>query len=295
MSPALLTAATITNATEYLRQRWNRLPKFGIILGTGASEIAAAIDTEVRIPYSDIPNFPRSTATGHVGQWVLGTLAGQPVIAMQGRFHLYEGYSVERATLPIHVMQRMGVSVLFVSNAAGGLNPKFLSGEIMLIDSHIDLMCCPSLPVRHAMEPTAMQAATSLTAAEQNILRQRPLQRTDCYDLGLMELAMACARRENFIVHRGVYAGMLGPNYETRAEYRFLRKIGADVAGMSTVPEVVIAAQYAMRVLGFSIVANVAKPDVLAKTSGEEVIADAAVAAPHLLAMVRAVIEQEGD
>ncbi len=187
---------------------------------------------------------------------------------MEGRFHLYEGYDVDKATLAVHTMQRLGVEILFVSNASGGINPKFASGEIMLIESHIDFM------FRSTPQMTAPTSAG------------RPTLRSDAYDNELIEQAKSCARKNGFPIHQGVYASMLGPNYETRAEYRFLRRVGADVAGMSTVPEVAVAGRYGMRVLGMSIITNVAKPDVLEATSGQEVIDAAVVAAPHLKAIV---------
>ena len=258
----------IETATKFLRDRWNRSPRFGVILGTGAGELAEAIEAEEKIPYGDIPHFAASTATGHKGQFVCGKLAGADVIAMEGRFHLYEGYPVDQATLPVHLMHAMGVEILFVSNASGGINPRFRSGQIMLIESHIDLMFRSTI---------AMAPATC---------NERPLMLSDCYDRQLMQDARETAMNERFEIQQGVYAAMLGPNYETRAEYRMLRTIGADVAGMSTVPEVAVAGKYGMRVLGMSIVSNVANPDDLAETSGQEVIDAASIAAPQLKAIV---------
>ena len=257
-------------AVDSIRQVWDATPRFAVILGTGAGHLASEIQAECEISYGNIPHFPRSTALGHVGRLVCGKLAGQPVVAMQGRFHLYEGYAIDVATLPIHVFHRLGVQTLFVSNAAGGINPKFSSGDIMLINSHLDFMFRTS--------PNLLPAG--------DFAAPRCLMRSDGYDMGLIQQALACGRRHGFAIHQGVYAAMLGPNYETRAEYRFLRRIGADVAGMSTVPEVTAATRYGMRVLGLSIVTNVAKPDVLEPTSGEEVINAAEVAAPRLSQIV---------
>lgn len=264
----------IEEAVAFVRQRWDRTPRFGIILGTGAGKLAEEIAADIEITYEDIPNFPRSTAIGHKGQFVCGSLAGNDVIAMQGRFHLYEGWSANLSTIAVHVMQRLGVEILFVSNASGGINPKFASGQIMVIESHIDFM------YRSTLE---MNAPVS---------ESRPTLRSDAYDRKLIEQAFSCARRNQFPIHRGVYAAMLGPNYETRAEYRFLKRIGADVAGMSTVPEVTVAGRYGMRVLGMSIISNVAKPDVLEETSGQEVIDAAALAAPNLSKIVLDIIKQ---
>ena len=260
--------STINQSAQFVRDRWNKSPRFGIILGTGAGKLAQEIRAEEEIPYGEVPNFPQSTALGHKGQFVCGQLAGQDVIAMEGRFHLYEGYDVDKATLAVHTMQRLGVEILFVSNASGGINPKFASGQIMLIQSHLDFM---------------FRSTPQMTAPTSG---DRPTLLSDAYDRELINQARACARENGFPIHQGVYAAMLGPNYETRAEYRFLRRIGADVAGMSTVPEVAVAGRYGMRVLGMSIITNVAKPDVLEATSGQEVIDAAVVAAPHLKAIV---------
>ena len=263
----------ITQAVDSIATRWDESPRFGIVLGTGAGIVAEHIEAEATLPYGSIANFPVSTATGHKGNLVCGTLDGIKVVAMQGRFHLYEGYDVDLATLPIHVMRAMGVEVLFVSNAAGGLNPKMVSGDVMLIESHVDLM---------------NRTSTQLTTAP---VIGRPALRSDsCYDAGLRDTAKRIAREQNFALHEGVYAAMLGPNYETRAEYRLLRRIGVDVAGMSTVPEVTVASRCGMKVLALSIVTNVAKPDVLEETSGEEVIEAAEVAAPKLKSIVSGVM-----
>ena len=258
----------IEAATSFVQSRWNRSPRFGVILGTGAGELAEAIQAEEKIPYGDVPHFAASTATGHKGQFVCGKLAGADVIAMEGRFHLYEGYPVDQATLPVHLMHALGVDVLFVSNASGGINSNYRSGQIMLIESHIDLMFRSTI----AMAPTTSN--------------DRPLLLSDCYDQELIAGARETATNHRFTVQQGVYAAMLGPNYETRAEYRAIRKIGGDVAGMSTVPEVAVAGKYGMRVLGMSIVSNVANPDDLAETSGQEVIDAASIAAPQLKAIV---------
>jgi purine-nucleoside phosphorylase len=262
-------AAEIREASEFIENAWGNSPRCGIILGTGAGQLAMEIDAQQTIEYGQIPHFPVSTAMGHSGNLVCGRLADKNVVAMQGRFHLYEGYPVDKATLPIHVMHELGVEIVFVSNAAGGINPKMASGEIMLIESHIDLM--------NRSTPNMVSA---------NLSGSRPTLRADAYDRVLIDQAQEHARVSDFPLHRGVYGAMLGPNYETRAEYRMLRRLGADVAGMSTVPEVAVAARYGMRVLGMSIITNVANPDVLAATSGQEVIDAAETAAPNLKALV---------
>ncbi len=278
--PATICDDPLANqAASWLCERWDQSPRFGIILGTGAGQLADEIQIELAIDYAEIPGFPRATALGHRGRMVLGELAGQKIMAMQGRFHLYEGHNVDLATMPVHVMQRMGVRTLFISNAAGGVSPRLRSGEIMLINSHLDFM---------------FRGTPLLNGAT---CAGRPLCRSDsACDPELIRLGMRVARRADFPLHEGVYAGLLGPNYETRAEYRWLRRIGADVVGMSTVPEIAAAARCGIRVLGMSIVTNVASPDALDATSGQEVIDAAEVAAPHLKRLVCGMIEGlQGD
>ncbi len=265
--------ASVKNSASFLRSEFVPEVRFGIILGTGAGKLADEIEIEKSIPYAEIPDFPVSTALGHAGEMVCGSLAGQNVLAMKGRFHLYEGYDVDLATLPIHTMHAMGVQILFVSNASGGINPNFASGEIMLIDSHIDLM---------------FRSTQNMTIG---VTRDRPTLLSDSYDSELIQQAHACARAAGFPLYQGVYGAMLGPTYETRAEYRMLKKIGADVAGMSTVPEVTVAACYGIRVLGLSVITNIANPDVLEATSGQEVIDAAELAAPKMKTLVVNAIE----
>ncbi len=261
-------------ARNLITAKWPTRPSCGIILGTGAGSVVENIAVEATIPYAEIQGFPRSTAEGHKGQFVCGQLAGHAVIAMQGRFHLYEGYRNSQIHLPLAVMHDLGVRTLIISNAAGGINPRFASGDLVVLESHLDLM------FRDWQVPP------------QELPAGRPATRADVYDRCLIDRALACARSHDFVLQRGVYAGLVGPNYETRAEYRFLRRIGADVVGMSTVPEVVFAARSGMRVLALSIVANVARPDALKPTSARQVIDAAAVAAPRLAALVVNAIRQ---
>ena len=266
-------------AKKVLQERWPKRPRFGIILGTGAGDVANRISADVEIPYSEIPGFPTSTAVGHKGQFVCGQLEGTDIIAMQGRFHLYEGYSNQQVRLPLELMRSQGVELLFISNAAGGINPKFQSGQLMALNSHLDLMFRSWQVPGHTFDPEAFPAG-------------RPTTRADVYDRDLIHSCRSFARKQDFVLQQGVYAGLLGPTYETRAEYRFLRKIGADVAGMSTVPEVVFAAELGMKVMAFSIVANIANPDQLEPTSGQEVVDAAAVAAPRLCSLVTHAMQQ---
>jgi purine-nucleoside phosphorylase len=257
---------SLAKATSLIAGRWQATPRVGIILGSGAGDPAGRLHSECVIPFSAIPGFARATAIGHAGELVCGTLAGQPVIAMFGRGHLYEGYVPALLRTPVDLLHELGVRVLLVSNAAGGINPQYRSGDLVALHSHIDLMFRPWL----SGEPRMMG---------RNV---RSTNRGDLYDRGLIDVAAAIARRGDFPLHRGVYAGMQGPNYETRAEYRFLRQIGADVAGMSTIPEVAAAAEHSMRVFAVSIVANVANPDRLERTSGEEVVAAVSRSVPNL-------------
>lgn len=265
----------VKEAHQFITNRWDKRPRFGIILGTGSGEIADHIVAQEKIPYPDVPHLPASTAIGHKGQFVCGTLADQPVIAMQGRFHLYEGYSVDRSTLPVHVMAAMGVTDLFISNAAGGCQPHWNVGDVMMIQSHVDFM---------------YRSTPHMTS---KTVHDRPLRRSDIYDQPRIEQAMSHARSDGFQLYRGNYASMLGPNYETRAEYRFLRKIGADAVGMSTVPEVAVAATYAMRIMAMSIITNVANPDQLDETSGHGVVDAGVVAAPKLRSLVENAINND--
>lgn len=248
-------------AAATVRQCWDAAPRVGIILGTGLSHFAERIAVEARIGYDAIPHFPRSTALGHTGRLICGTLRNAPVVAMDGRFHLYEGYSPHQVTLPVRVMHRLGVKLLIVSNASGGLNPRYRSGDIMVIDDHLNLMFA---------NPLAGQSVDRLAS-------HSPAHR-HLYDRDLIEQALEIARRENFVAHRGTYVAMTGPSYETRAEYRFLRQLGGDVVGMSTVPEVIVAAELGLRVLAISTVTNLCQPDAIQASSGEEVVAMATAA-----------------
>lgn len=266
---------SVKEAHQFISNRWNKRPRFGIILGTGSGEIADHIVAEEKIPYPEVPHLPASTAIGHKGQFVCGALADQPIIAMQGRFHLYEGYPVDQSTLPVHVMAAMGVTDLFISNAAGGCQPHWNVGDVMMIQSHVDFM--------YRSTPNMMSKT----------VHDRPLRRSDFYDRPRIEQAMGHARKQGFQLYGGNYASMLGPNYETRAEYRYLRKIGADAVGMSTIPEVAVAATYAMRIMAMSIITNVANPDQLAETSGHGVVDAGVVAAPKLRSLVENAIRNE--
>jgi purine-nucleoside phosphorylase len=265
----------IEESTAHIRKDWSCAPKIGIILGTGLGSLAEAIDQESVLPYEDIPYFPRSTATGHQGKLVCGTLCGHPVVAMAGRLHAYEGYRLSQATLPVRVMRALGAELLIVSNAAGGLNPYFANGDVMVIDDHINLM-----------------GDNPLIGVNDDRLGPRFPDMSCPYDPQLIEQAQAVARREGFPLHKGVYIALTGPNLETRAEYRMLRHIGGDVVGMSTVPEVIVAAHMSMKVLAFSIISNVCLPDALRAVSIDEIITTAAEGERKLRKVVLGVLGQ---
>jgi purine-nucleoside phosphorylase len=266
-------AAQMAESATAVRQRWSQIPRVGIILGTGLGGLAREIAAEAAIEYSEIPHFPRTTALGHAGKLVCGQLAGAPVIAFQGRFHLYEGRAPERAAFPVRLLNALGGDALIVSNAAGGLNPQYAAGDVMLIDDHINLMF-----------------GNPLVGVNDEALGPRFPDMSAPYDRELQRSAAGIAMNAGFVLHRGVYVAVRGPNYETRAEYRMLRRLGGDAVGMSTVPEVIAARHAGLRVLGLSIITNVGSPDVLTETTGHDVLAVAATAAEKVGALVCGVV-----
>lgn len=266
--------AQVDESVTAIRKTWLGEPAWGIVLGSGLGRLAMEIEAEAMFAYADLPHFPRSTAAGHAGQLVCGSLAGTPVVAMQGRFHLYEGWSAEQASFPVRVMKALGARSLMLSNAAGGLDPHFNIGDIMVIDDQINLMF-----------------RNPLIGVNDDSLGPRFPDMSAPYCTQLIETALATARRDDFTLHRGVYVGMLGPTYETRAEYRMLRRIGGDAAGMSTVPETIAAIHGGMRVAAFSAITNVCSPDLLSETTHEEVVAAADSAAARLTTIVKALVK----
>jgi purine-nucleoside phosphorylase len=264
----------VQEATWSVRTRWTGSARVGLILGTGLGALAEEIVAEAAIPYSEIPHFPHSTVEGHRGQLLCGSLAGQPVVAMEGRFHLYEGYTPAQVTFPIRVMKELGCRLLIVSNAAGGLNPLFSKGDLVVIDDHINLM---------GLNP--------LIGPNDERLGPRFPDLIEPYDKGWQQRALQAALAENLVAHRGVYVAVTGPNLETRAEYRFLRGIGADVVGMSTVPEVLVAVHAGLKVLGFSIVTDLCLPDALEPARIEDILAVARSAEARLRILVRRILE----
>lgn len=266
---------TIEEATEFIRGKTELAPEIGIILGTGLGSLADEINVEERISYQDIPHFPVSTVESHAGRLIFGHLGGKSLVAMQGRFHYYEGYDMHQVTFPVRVMKALGVGTLVVSNACGGLNPLFESGDIMVITDHINLL-----------------GSNPLFGPNDDGLGPRFPDMCCCYDPQLIKLAENTALNTGIELQKGVYVAVAGPNLETAAEYRFLRSIGADVVGMSTVPEVIVARHQSMRVLGFSLVTDMGLPDALEPMNMEKILATAARSEPLLKRIMGRVVEE---
>ena len=310
----------LSTATALVRSKTELAPRVGIILGSGLGGFAAEVDGEATLPYSLIPGFPVSTALGHKGQLTLGHFAGCPVAVLEGRFHLYEGYTADQVVRPIHLLRALGVELLIVTNAAGGLNPKLRMGDVVVVEDHVNLMwtgpqslsdgraklplsrelgtatelaSCPtgSHPLTPALSPTVesvLNSSLPVGEREQELTGWKPHPRWD-YDAELGEWALEAARLAGASSSRGVYIGMIGPNYETRAEYRWLRQVG-DLIGMSTVPEVLAAKELGLRVLALSVVSNECNPDALEPTDGAQVVAAVSRAESRLRSIVRDVL-----
>ncbi|ADB17904.1 purine nucleoside phosphorylase I, inosine and guanosine-specific [Pirellula staleyi DSM 6068] len=266
----------VQEAAAFIKSQWSSTPHAGIILGTGLGSLVDQIEVEAAIDYENIPHFPKSTAISHRGRLVCGKLGKLPVMAMEGRFHMYEGYPLDQVTLPVRVMKAMGANLLVVSNACGGMNPQYRTGDIMLIEDHINLM-----------------GANPLIGINDDRLGPRFPDMCHPYEPALIDRALEIARKENIVAHRGVFVAVSGPNLETRAEYRFLRLIGADVVGMSTVPEVIVAVHSNMRVVGFSIITDMCLPDALEPADVQKIIAVANTAQPKLCKLVQGVLAGE--
>lgn len=265
----------IQESVSFIKSKWDGTPKAGIILGTGLGPLVEQIDVAVAINYEDIPNFPVSTAPSHQGRLVCGTLNGVPIVAMQGRMHMYEGYPLKEVTLPVRIMKALGAKTLMVSNACGGLNPNYACGDIMLIDDQINLM-----------------GDNPLIGINDDRLGVRFPDMSQPYCPKLIDSALAIARKEDIVAHKGVFVAVSGPNLETRAEYRFLRTIGCDVVGMSTVPEVIVAVHEQMHVVGFSVVTDMCLPDALKAADENEIIAIAKGAEPKLTKLITSLLGQ---
>lgn len=267
--------AQIEEATAYLQTQTKIQPQIGIVLGTGLGALAEEIEKEAVVSYREIPHFALSTVESHVGRLIFGTLGGKRVVAMQGRFHYYEGYSMQQITFPVRVMKQLGAHTLLVSNAAGGLNPLYRAGDLMIIVDHINLL-----------------GDNPLIGPNDDTLGPRFPDMSEPYTRTLIDLAEQVALEEKIRVHKGVYVALTGPNLETRAEYRFLRLIGADVVGMSTVPEVIVAVHSGMKVLGFSVITDMCLPDALKPVVIEEILKIAAEAEPKLTRLMARVVEK---
>src|SRR5438105_5904732 len=263
----------IQEAKQGIQKRWTGKPQVGIILGTGLGGLAQDIAAEATIPFGDIPHFLRSTVASHAGNFVCGTLADKTVVAMEGRIHAYEGYSLKQITFPVRIMRALGCEVLIASNACGGMNPQFAKGDLMVIEDHINLM-----------------GDNPLIGPNDERLGPRFPDMCRPYDRELVALTRRVALEERIVCQKGVYVAVPGPNLETRAEYRFLRAIGADVVGMSTVPEVIVAVHSSLRVLGLSVITDICLPDALEPVVLEDILATAAVAEKKLRALVRRVV-----
>lgn len=274
-SSRLHTVECVEEAASAVRSRSSTAPEVGIILGTGLGGLAAEIEEEAVIEYGDIPNFPLSTVESHSGRLLCGTLGGKTVVAMQGRFHRYEGYSLAQVTFPVRVLRALGAGTLIVSNACGGMHPLWSAGDLMLIADHINLL-----------------GDNPLLGANDDRLGPRFPDMSEPYDASLRAVAREVALSQGVTLREGVYIAVTGPSLETRAEYRMLRALGADVVGMSTVPEVIVAIHGGMKVLGLSIITDLCLPDALEPASVEKIIAVAAGAEPRLTALVRGVLER---
>ncbi|MFC1757353.1 purine-nucleoside phosphorylase [Planctomycetota bacterium] len=274
----------VSDATHSVRERWPSVPQVVIVLGSGLGGFSDEIDVEQVIPYADIPHFKSATVIGHDGKLICGTIGGTNVCAMQGRFHRYEGYSLSDVAFPIRVFADLGVSVLVVSNACGGLNPLFVAGDVMVIEDQVNfLFQNPLTGISGTLvgEDREMGRPSSLCGTA------RPV-----YDSRLIELAGEIARRRGIPLQQGVYCSVPGPNYETRAELKMLRTMGVDVVGMSTIPEVIVANLLGLRVLGFSAVTNKCSPDVRVETSGEAVVVAAESTEPKMRDIVLGVMNE---
>jgi purine-nucleoside phosphorylase len=265
----------VQEAARAVRARWAGQPRVGIILGTGLGGLAGEIEAEAAIPYGDLPHFPTPTVVSHAGRLVCGRLAGKVVVAMEGRFHFYEGYSLKQITLPVRVMKVLGCEVLIVSNACGGLNPQFAKGDLMVIEDHINLL-----------------GDNPLLGPNDDRLGPRFPDMCWPYDRALITLARRVALEEQIVCHQGVFVAVPGPNLETRAEYRFLRGAGADVVGMSTVPEVIVAVHCGLRSLGLSVITDMCLPDALEPARLEDIIATANTAEKKLRTIVKRVVQE---
>jgi purine-nucleoside phosphorylase len=265
----------IAEARAAIRLRWERVPKVGLILGTGLGNFASSIETDTVIPYAEVPHFTVSTVHSHAGQLVCGRLGGVPLMAMEGRLHHYEGYSMRQVTFPVRVMKALGAEILIVTNAAGGMNPQYQLADLVIIEDHINLM--PENPLRGVNDDRLGPRFPDMIAP---------------YDPELMALAERTASELGVPTRKGVLVAVPGPNLETRAEYRMLRTLGADVVSMSTVPEAIVAVHAGLRTLGFSIVTDLCLPDTLEPVKIEKIVEVAGRGGKHLERLIPKILER---
>ena len=268
----------IDEVVRAIRARTSYQPRVSIILGSGLNGLAESIEQADFIPFGDLPHFPVSTVVGHAGRLVIGTLEGQVVFVMQGRIHFYEGYSMAQVTLPIRVMQRLGIETLIVTNAAGGVNPAFAPGDVMLITDNFNLF--------------GMAGQNPLIGTNLDEIGPRFPDMSQSYDRVLCDLVRSTAKKENILLREGVYAGLSGPSFESPADLRFLRLVGTDSVGMSTVPEVIVARHGGMRVLGLSGISNKANLDGSTITTHEEVMEAGKLITPKMEKLIRGVLRR---
>ncbi len=271
-----LTLEQIDQAADAVRAKIKIKPRVGIILGSGLNDLAASVENAIPIPYGDLPHWPVSTVEGHAGRLVIGELEGQPVFVMQGRAHFYEGYTMGQVTLPVRVMQRLGIEMMIVTNAAGGVNPDFTPGDVMLITDHLNLM--------------GMNGLNPLMGPNLDELGPRFPDMSQAYDKELRDIARKVAAEKGISLQEGVYCGLSGPSFESPADLRFLRLAGTDAVGMSTVPEVIIANHGGLRSLGLSGISNKASLDGSTVTTHEEVIEAGKLITPKMEAIIRGVL-----
>jgi purine-nucleoside phosphorylase len=271
-----VTLQQIDEAADTIRKKITTRPRVGMILGSGLNSLADSVQNAVVIPYGELPNWPISTVHGHAGQLVIGELEGQSVFVMQGRIHFYEGYSMSQITLPVRVMLRLGLEMMFVTNAAGGVNTDFVPGDVMLITDNLNLI--------------GMMGANPLMGPNIDELGPRFPDMSQSYDRQLMDVARMVTSNEGILLREGIYCALSGPSFEGPADLRFLRMAGADAVGMSTVPEVIVARHGGMRVLGFSGISNKANLDGSTVTTHEEVIEAGKIIAPKLEKIIRGVL-----
>ncbi|MHC1741340.1 MAG: purine-nucleoside phosphorylase [Anaerolineaceae bacterium] len=273
-----VTIEQIDEATNFIRAKATIFPKIGLVLGSGLGNLADSVENAVVIPFKEIPNWPVSTIHGHVGQLLIGTLFGKPAMVMQGRVHYYEGYTMGQVTFPIRVMQRLGVEVIILTNAAGAIAPEYVPGDVMILTDHINMV--------------GMSGLNPLRGPNLDEFGERFPDMSQPYDRELIKLCEKVAQEKGISYRKGVYVCLSGPSFESPADLRFLRIIGADAVGMSTVPEAIVARQGRTRVLGFSGISNKANLDGSTETTHEEVLAAGQLIVPKLSGIIRGVVEK---